>query len=58
MVKVISLFLIGMVILALFGRLRIPGRKPGAPKPLAVTRCSRCRKPLIGKGPCDCEAKP
>jgi hypothetical protein len=57
MVKVITFFLIGMLVLALFGRLRLPGGGPKAPKRLAAARCKSCGKPLIGKGPCDCGGK-
>jgi hypothetical protein len=57
MVKVISLFLVGMVILALFGRLRMPRGKRKSPRRLSVERCARCGKPLIGKGPCECGKK-
>jgi hypothetical protein len=57
MVKVITFFLIGMVILALFGRLRIPKVMTRETKPLTAARCKRCGKPLIGKGPCDCGGK-
>lgn len=58
MVKLITLFLIAMVALALIGRLRIPGRKPKPPGRLAAARCPRCGRPRIGSGPCDCGAKP
>ncbi len=58
MVKVISLFLIAMAVLALFGRLRLPGGKRGSTKRLAATRCAHCGKPQIGTGPCDCRTKP
>jgi hypothetical protein len=51
-VKIISLFLIGMVVLAMFGRLRLP-RLPGS-KRLAQTKCPKCGRFRIGKGPCGC----
>ena len=49
MLKVVSLFLIGMVVLAMFGRLRWPGgakgigrNKPGAlPRPSTCPSCGR-----------------
>ncbi|MCB2111021.1 MAG: hypothetical protein H6895_13700 [Defluviimonas sp.] len=50
MVKVVTLFLIGMLVLALFGRLRMPGRHRKA-------RCPSCGRPLIGPGPCGCGAR-
>lgn len=51
MVKVVTLFLIAMAVLALFGRLRVPGigsRKTG------MRRCRSCGRPIVGKGGCDC----
>jgi len=50
-VKIISLFLIAMVALALFGRLRMPLRR--GPKGDAG-RCRSCGRPLAGKGRCTC----
>ncbi len=47
--KIISLFLIGMAVLAMFGRLRFPGSKR-----LAQAKCPKCGRYRIGKGPCDC----
>jgi uncharacterized OB-fold protein len=48
-VKIVLLFLIGMGVLAMFGRLRFPGQKR-----LAAAKCPRCGKYRIGKGPCSC----
>lgn len=48
MLKIVSLFLIFMVVLAMFGRLRLPKLKIGAAK------CKSCGRPRIGKGPCPC----
>lgn len=48
--KIISLFLVFMAVLAMFGRLRMPG----VPKPRKCPKCGRYR---IGAGPCDCEKK-
>jgi len=48
-VKIISLFLIGMAVLAMFGRLRLPGSKR-----LAQAKCPKCGRFRIGKGPCSC----
>jgi hypothetical protein len=58
MVKVISLFLLGMAVLALFGRLRLPFGRGGSTRRLAASRCDRCGKPKIGAGPCDCRTRP
>ncbi|WP_171557039.1 MULTISPECIES: hypothetical protein [unclassified Roseobacter] len=54
MVKIVSLFLIGMVVLAMFGRLRLPriGRRDGSgglPKPRLCPECGRYN---LKGGPC------
>lgn len=49
MLKIVSLFLIGMVVLAMFGKLRFPGQAR-----LKSMKCKGCGKYRIGKGPCDC----
>ncbi|WP_177220407.1 hypothetical protein [Poseidonocella sedimentorum] len=51
-IKIVSLFLIGMAVLAMFGRLRFPGQRM-----LKARRCGACGKLRIGKGPCSCGAK-
>ena len=48
-IKIVSFFLIGMVMLAMFGRLRFPGQNK-----LASMKCDRCGRYRIGKGPCSC----
>jgi hypothetical protein len=69
MVKIVTFFLIGMIILALLGKLRLPGnllgrnpgRNPGrgmgAPT-LEARKCLDCGRHVIGKGPCGCKEKP
>lgn len=52
MVKIVSLFLIGMLALAMFGRLRIPGSAK-----LKALKCTKCGKYRIGKSGCDCGGK-
>jgi uncharacterized OB-fold protein len=47
--KIISLFLIGMAVLAIIGRLRFPGQAR-----LAAAKCPSCGRYRIGKGPCKC----
>ena len=49
LVKIVWLFLLGMAILAMFGRLRFPGQNR-----LAKARCAKCGRFRFGKGPCDC----
>ena len=52
MLKIVTLFLVVIVVLALFSRWRIgPDRLSGPGKPL---KCPKCQRFLIGKGPCDC----
>ncbi|MEM6635844.1 MAG: hypothetical protein AAF667_08140 [Pseudomonadota bacterium] len=48
-VKIVSLFLIGMAVLAMFGRLRLPGGTK-----FSRTKCRACGRFRIGKGPCPC----
>lgn len=62
MVKVVTFFLIGMVILALFGRLRLPGNLPGGRARrrrggpvIDARKCPSCGRHVIGTGPCDCD---
>lgn len=47
--KIVSLFLVVMVVLGMFGKLRLPGAKK-----LQSARCPRCGRFRIGKGPCSC----
>jgi len=51
LIKVVILFLLVMMGLALFGRLRLSGRKP----PRLRAPCPRCGRPQIGAGPCPCD---
>lgn len=48
-VKIVTLFLIGMGVLAMFGKLRLPwiGK-------LDAAKCPGCGRYRIGKGPCPC----
>ncbi|MCC1492833.1 hypothetical protein J1C49_09450 [Cognatishimia sp. F0-27] len=48
-IKIVSLFLIGMGVLAMFGKWRVPGMQR-----LADARCKSCGRFRIGKGPCPC----
>lgn len=51
-VKIVTLFLVGMVVLAMFGRLRLPqGVQKRLPKPKTCPSCGRYR---IGRGACPC----
>ncbi len=48
-VKIVSLFLVAIGVLAMFGKLRLPGRKR-----LSNAKCPACGRYKIGKGPCPC----
>ncbi len=57
MVKIVTFFLIGMAILAMFGRLRFPGMGKGRgnasgslPKP---RKCKTCGSISVTGGPCE-----
>lgn len=47
--KVVLLFLIFMAVIAMFGRLRLPGGRRRL-----EAKCPACGRPRIGKGPCAC----
>ncbi len=49
MIKVVTFFLIGMIVLAMFGKLRVPGQKR-----LQALKCSKCGSYRIGKSGCAC----
>ena len=48
--KIVTLFLVFMAVLAMFGRFRIPGSKH-----LANRKCPKCGRYRIGSGPCACQ---
>jgi len=52
LVKIVSVFLVGMVVLAMFGRLRMP-----KPPRLIARNCHDCGRPRIGRDPCPCTRK-
>lgn len=47
--KIVTLFLVAMGVMAMFGKLSLPGKKR-----LSALKCSRCGRYRIGKGPCSC----
>jgi hypothetical protein len=56
MVKVVTFFLIGMMVLALFGKLRMP-KLPTMKKRKTVQaagKCTKCGAYKIGSKPCSC----
>ena len=50
--KAITLFLIGMAVLAMFGKLRFPGGRLKS-----SMKCEKCGRYRFGKGPCECKGK-
>ena len=50
--KIITLFLVGMMVLAFFGKLRYPGQKK-----IESMKCPKCGRFRIGSGRCPCEKK-
>ncbi|SMX38301.1 hypothetical protein [Maliponia aquimaris] len=57
-VKIVFLFLIFIGVLAMFGRLRVPGarqlRNLRDKARLSSAKCPKCGRYRIGKGPCEC----
>ncbi|MGR3572034.1 hypothetical protein [Brevirhabdus sp.] len=54
-VKIVTLFLVGIAVLAMFGKFRVPGSD--AARRLAQRRpgkCPRCGRYKLTRGPCDC----
>jgi hypothetical protein len=49
--KIVTLFLIAMGVMAMFGKLRLP--KPGRSR----RKCPKCGRYKIGKGACPCGGK-
>jgi hypothetical protein len=50
--KIVLLFLVGMGVLAMFGKFTFPGKKQ-----LDARRCDQCGRFKIGKGSCPCQNK-
>jgi hypothetical protein len=59
MVKVVTFFLIGMMVLALFGKLRMPSLPTIKRRKTIETarKCNKCGAYKIGKNPCVCGKK-
>lgn len=56
--KIIILFFAFIAVLAMFGRVRMPGRLRGQgrdPDRLTARKCPKCGTFRIGRGPCPCE---
>ena len=48
--KIVTLFLVGMGVLAMFGKLRVPKIKA-----IEARKCEKCGAFKIGKSPCICK---
>jgi len=55
LLKGMTLFLVVMAVLAMFGKLRLPPGKKNTPR--IGARCPACGRPKIGAGPCPCGGK-
>lgn len=58
--KIMTLFLVGMAVLAMFGKLRMPKIGKRGDKTLGsrtTKKCKHCGSYMIGKGPCPCQKK-
>ncbi|PWE32562.1 hypothetical protein DDZ14_09180 [Maritimibacter sp. 55A14] len=58
-VKIVTLFLVAMGVLAMFGKLRVPSVRRAAEK-MKLTRvktCPKCGNPNPGGGRCVCETR-
>lgn len=53
LIKGMTLFLVAMAVLAMFGKLRLPKGGSG-PRRIGAARCPKCGRPKIGPGPCPC----
>ena len=59
LIKVVVLFLIGMLILGMFGKLRAP-KLPGLGRRKRMEqarKCPDCNSYIIGDGPCPCRTR-
>jgi len=50
--KIVTLFLVFMGFVAMFGKLTLPGKKR-----LSQAKCPDCGSFRIGRGPCPCKRK-
>ncbi len=56
-IKAVTLFLIAMLVLGMFGKLRLPRAKPPAGIDAKTKKCRRCGSYVLGRGPCACSTR-
>jgi hypothetical protein len=57
MIKVVTLFLIFILAMGIFGKLRLPWRGGRTGRIARPGKCRRCGRFLIGGKPCDCDRR-
>ena len=59
MVKVVTLFLIALMVLGMLGRLKMPklGRRKGRGKVAEARKCPDCGSYILSDGDCGCKNK-
>ncbi len=56
-IKAVTFFLIGMLVLGMFGKLRVPRlpRRKSKARVADAQKCSKCGGYILGEGPCVCQ---
>lgn len=54
-VKAVTLFLIAMIVLGMFGKLRLPKLPQQKQKLKSATKCKACGGYVLGDAPCPCK---
>jgi len=54
MVKIVTLFLIALMVLGMFGKFRPRDWLSRRPRARAAAKCAACGRPRLGRGPCPC----
>jgi hypothetical protein len=56
LLKVVLIFLLAMLLVGMLGKLLFPGAGPRLRKDRPAV-CPNCRRPLIGRGDCECRRR-
>jgi hypothetical protein len=54
LLKIVVLFLVAIAVMAMFGRLRLPGPRRGKDLPPKPRKCPDCGAYIVGRGDCAC----